>query len=82
MRRSTPKAKPEFITGMKKEAYMNSLNAGSFLFSPSAVLQAAACDGTKYTTSAEGEDIAPGTLPNFILLVYIKLKTCQLFGRY
>ena len=27
--------------------------------------QAAACDGTTITTTAEGQEIAPGTLPTY-----------------
>ena len=65
IRRSTPRGEPDYVTAMRKEAYLNGLNAGSFLFIPPAVSQAAACNGTIITTSADGQNIAPGTLPTF-----------------
>ena len=63
MERSTPESEPAYITALLREAYSNGLNAGSLLFLTSAVSQAAACDGTRITTSAEGQEIATGTLP-------------------
>ena len=63
MERSTPKSEPAYITALRREAYSNGLNAGSLLFLTPAVSQAAACDGTKITTTAEGQEIATGTLP-------------------
>ena len=63
MRRSTPSSQPAYITALRREAYENGLNAGSLLFLAPAVSQAAACDGTRITTTAEGQEIAAGTLP-------------------
>ena len=63
MQRSTPKSKPAYNTALRREAYSNGLNAGSLLFLTPAVSQAAACDGTKIRTTAEGQEIAVGTLP-------------------
>ena len=63
MQRSTPRDEPEYITRLRKEAYENGLNAGCFLFITPAVSQAAACDGTTVTTSANGQEFVPGTLP-------------------
>ena len=64
-RQSTPANEPEYFTRLRREAYENGLNASSFLFLAPAVSQAAACDGTTMTTSAEGQRIMPGTLPTF-----------------
>ena len=63
MEASTPKSEPAYITALRKEAYINGFNAGSLLFIAPAVSQAAACDGTRITTTAVGQDVAPGTLP-------------------
>ena len=63
MQRSTPRDKPGYITKLRKEAYENGLNAGCFLFITPAVSQAAACDGTTVTISANGQEFEPGTLP-------------------
>ena len=63
MERSTPRREPAYITALRREAYSNGSNAGSLLFPTLAVSQAAACDGTKITTTAEGQEIATGTLP-------------------
>ena len=63
MDRSTPRGEPEYLTKLRREAYVNGLNAGSLLFIAPAVSQAAACDGNSYTTSAYGQEITPGTLP-------------------
>ena len=63
MQRSTPSSEPAHITALRREAYENGLNAGSLLFLTPAVSQAAACDGTRITTTAEGQEIAAGTLP-------------------
>ena len=60
---STPSSEPAYITALRREAYENGLNAGSLLFLTPAVSQAAACDGTRITTTAEGQEIAAGTLP-------------------
>ena len=60
---STPRSEPAYITALRKEAYINGLNAGSLLFIAPAVSQADACDGTRITTTAVGQDVAPGTLP-------------------
>ena len=65
MERSTPKSEPAYITALRREAYSNGLNAGGLLFLSPAVSQAAACDGTKITTTAEGQEIATGTLPTY-----------------
>ena len=59
MEASTPRSEPAYITALRKEAY----NAGSLLFIAPAVSQAAACDGTRISTTADGQDVAPGTLP-------------------
>ena len=63
MERSTPRDEPEVITKLRREAYVNGLNAGSLPFIAPAVSQAAASDGNSYTTTASGQDITPGTLP-------------------
>ena len=63
MQRSTPRDEPGYITRLRKEAYENGLNAGCFLFITPAVSQAAACDGTTVTTSENGQEFVPGTLP-------------------
>ena len=53
IRTSTPRGEPAYVTAMRKEANLNGLNAGLFLFIPPAVSQAAACNGTITTTSAD-----------------------------
>ena len=63
MRLSTPANEPEAITILKRETYLNGLNAGCLLFLTKVVSQAAACDGTRCTTSADDQEVAPGTLP-------------------
>ena len=63
MELSTPRSEPAYISALRKEAYTNGLNAGSLLFITPAVSQAAACYGTKITTTANGQEVAPGTLP-------------------
>ena len=63
MESSTPRSEPAHVTALRREAYSNGLNAGSLLFLTPAVSQAAACDGTKITTTAEELEIATGTLP-------------------
>ena len=63
--RSKPRGEPDYTTRIRREAYENGLNAGSFLFITPAVSQAAACDGTLITTSAGSQEIIPGTLPTF-----------------
>ena len=63
MEASTPRSEPALITALRKEAYTNGLNAGSLLFIAPAVSQAAACDGTRITSTADGQAVAPGTLP-------------------
>ena len=65
MARSTPKSEPAYITALRREAYSNGLNAGSLLFLAPAVSQAAACDGTRITTTTQGQETASGTLPIF-----------------
>ena len=65
MRRSTPQSEPEHVKRLRREAYENGLNAGCFLFITPPVSQAAACDGTTLTTSAEGQEFVPGTLPTY-----------------
>ena len=62
MRRSTPSGEPKEITDLRREAYLNGINAGTLLFLIPAVSQAA-CDGNKYTTTASGQETVPGTLP-------------------
>ena len=63
--RSTPWSEPAYITALRREAYTNGLNAGSLLFLAPAVSQAAACDGTKNTTTLIGQETATGNLPIF-----------------
>ena len=63
MERSTPESEPAYITALRREAYSNGLNACCLLFLTPAVSQAAACDGTRITTSAEGQEVATGILP-------------------
>ena len=63
MVRSTPKSEPAYITALRREAYSNGLNASSALFLAPAVSQAAACDGTRITTTTQGQESASGTLP-------------------
>ena len=58
-------SEPAYITALRREAYSNGLNAGSLLFLTPDVSQAASCDGTKITTTAEGQEIAVGTLPTY-----------------
>ena len=62
MERSTPRSEPAYITALRREAYSNWLNAGSLLFLAPAVSQAAACDGTRITTTAYGQETTSGTL--------------------
>ena len=64
MERSKPRSEPAYITSLRRQAYENGLNAGSLLFLAPAVSQAAACDGTKSTTTI-GQETVPGTLPIF-----------------
>ena len=63
MERSTPKSEPAYITALRREAYSNVLIAGSLLFRAPAVLQAAACNGTRITTTTYGQETATDTLP-------------------
>ena len=63
MARSTPKSEPAYITALRRKAYSNGLNAGSLLFLAPSVSQAAACDGTRITTTTQGQETASGTLP-------------------
>ena len=63
MERSTPRSEPVYITALRREANSNGLNAGSSLFLAPAVSQAAACDGTRITTTTQGQETASGTLP-------------------
>ena len=65
MGRATPEGEPANITNIRREAYMNRLNAGSLLFLAPTESQAAACDGTKFTTTTYGQEAVPGTLPTF-----------------
>ena len=60
---STPRNEPAHITRLRREAYQNALNAGSVFFLNPAVSQAAACDGTRITTTSIGQEVVPGTLP-------------------
>ena len=62
MERSTPRSEPAYITALRREAYSNGLNAGSLLFLATVVSQAAACDGTKITTTSIGQETATGTV--------------------
>ena len=59
---STPRDQPESITKLRREAYLNKLNADSFLFLAPAVSQAGARDGTMIATTTTGQEIAPETL--------------------
>ena len=68
MRQSTPNNEPEYVTRLRRETYENWLNAGSFLFLAPVVSQAAACDGTTITTTAEVQEIAHGTLAEILTL--------------
>ena len=61
----TPRNEPEQVMRLKKEAYENGLNAGSFLFLATAVSQAATCSSTTVTTTADGQEIMPRTLQTF-----------------
>ena len=63
MELATPRSEPAYISALRNEAYTNGLTAGSLLLITPAVSQAAACDGTKTTTTTNGQDVAPGTLP-------------------
>ena len=65
MERSTPRGEPAYITNIRREAYLNGLNAGSSLFLAPAVSQTAACDETRITTTTTGQEAVPGTLPIF-----------------
>ena len=65
MSRSTPRNEPAYITDLRREAYENGLHAGSLLFLAPAVSQAAACDGTRITTTTNEKEAVPGTLPTF-----------------
>ena len=65
MERSTPHGEPDYITKLRREAYFNGMNASSLLFIAPAVSQAAAGDGTNYTTSTAGQGITPGPLPMY-----------------
>ena len=65
MERSTPRREPAYITSLRRQAYENGLNAGCLLFLAPAVSQAAACDGTRITTTSTGQETEPGTLPIF-----------------
>ena len=61
MERSTP----AYVTNIRREAYLNGLNAGSLLFLALAVSQAAGCDGTRFATTTTGQEAVPCTLPIF-----------------
>ena len=65
MSRSTPRNEPAYITDLRREAYENGLHAGSLLFSAPVVSQAAACDGTRITTTTNEQEAVPGILPTF-----------------
>ena len=78
MERSTPHSEPDYITTLRRQAYENRLNAGSLLFLAPAVLQAAACDGTKITITTTGQESVPGTLPIFQKKTQV-IKTFVLF---
>ena len=65
MTRCTPKSEPAYITALRRETYSNGLNADSLLFLAPAVSQAAACEGTRITTTTQGQETASGTLPIF-----------------
>ena len=62
---STPRSDPAYITSLRRQAYENGLNTGSLLFFAPAVSQAAACDGTRITTTTTSQETARGTLPTF-----------------
>ena len=80
MDRSTPHGEPEYITKLRREAYINGMNAGSLLFIAPAMAQAAACEGTNYRTSTAGQDITPGTLPIYYLLKHKLAKLLKQYG--
>ena len=72
MRRSTPRNESEYVTTLRREAYQNGLNVGSILFLPPAVLQAAPCEGTQYSTTAGDRKFSQERLlpiRTFIMLV-------------
>ena len=73
MEQSTPQSEPAYITALRRETYANGLNAVSLLFLAPAVSQAAACDGTRIPTTADGHEIVPSTLP-----IYSRLKSYKL----
>ena len=62
---STRRNELEKVTRLRREAFENGLNAGSFLFLAPAVSQVAACDGSMITTTAGGQDTMPSTLPTY-----------------
>ena len=65
MERSTPRNETENVKRLRREAYENGLNAGSFLFLAPTVSQAAGCDGSMITTTADRQEIVPSTLPTY-----------------
>ena len=63
MRRPTPPYEPKGIKDLRRGAYPNGSNAGTLLFVTPSVSQAVACDCINYTTTANDQEIVPGTLP-------------------
>ena len=45
------------------DAFVAGMNSGTFLFMPTGVSQAAACDGNNYTISCPVQKTQPGTVP-------------------
>ena len=74
MEKSTPRGEPEVITKLRREAYINGLNAGSLLFIAPAVSQAAACDGNNYDGVRAGRNT--GNATNLLRYKLRTLKTC------
>ena len=65
MRRPTQQGEPEQVRRLIREAFENEINAGCFLFISPAVSQATSCDGMTVTTTKDGQEVMPGTLPTF-----------------
>ena len=60
-----------YISALRREAYSKGHDAGSLLSIAHAVSQAAACDGTRITTTATGQEKVPTHN------LFIKTKTEQ-----
>ena len=60
---TTVPGEPEETTKIRAQSFIAGMGAGTFLFVPPAVSQAAACDGVQYSLGTQGGRAAPGTLP-------------------